>query len=92
MDLHQKIRMLEQHLNPFYILRNTNLSVVGAVEIKHKQEVEDVLKILSKQKLWLEPHKFKFSGSEDVYLGLIIHHNQICMELVQVKSVAPWLA
>jgi hypothetical protein len=49
-----------------------------------------VLDCMRKHKLYLRPEKCKFEKTKIEYLGVIIPHNKVEMDLVKITGVADW--
>jgi hypothetical protein len=58
---------------------------------EHWKVTHRVLELLEKHKLYLQPDKCKFEKTTIKYLGVIISHNLVTMDLVKVVGVADWL-
>jgi hypothetical protein len=50
------------------------------------------MEILSKHKLFLKLDKCEFEKTKVEYLGVVIYHNSVEMDLVKVASIAEWPA
>jgi hypothetical protein len=57
---------------------------------EHQKEVKQVLKILQDNDLYLKPDKCEFEKTKVEYLGLIISHNHVEMDLVKVQGIVDW--
>ena len=58
--------------------------------ILHHQVVNDVLRILANNNLYLKPQKCQFEVTEVEYLGVIISEDRIAMDPVKVNSIKNW--
>jgi hypothetical protein len=56
----------------------------------HREIVQEVLRCLQEHKLFLRPEKCEFEKSLIEYLGVIISHDHMEMDLVKVAGVANW--
>jgi hypothetical protein len=59
---------------------------------QHREVTHQVLKLLEENKLFLKPDKCEFEKTRVEYLGVIISHNSIEIDLVKVAGVADWPA
>src|SRR6266581_8984979 len=59
---------------------------------EHWKVTRRVLELLEKHKLYLRPDKCEFEQTTVEYLGVIISHNSVAMDLVKVAGVAEWPA
>jgi hypothetical protein len=57
---------------------------------EHRKVTCQVLEVLEKHKLYLQPDKCEFEKTTIEYLGVIISHNSVAMDLVKVAGVADW--
>jgi hypothetical protein len=57
----------------------------------HQRVVNDVLRILAENDLYLKPQKCVFKVCEVEYLGVIIHKDSIAMDPVKVQGVRNWM-
>src|SRR5277367_1422953 len=57
---------------------------------EHREMVKQAVKILHKHNLFLKCEKCGFKRTEVEYLGVIISHNSVWMDLVKVSGVAEW--
>ena len=57
---------------------------------QHAQIVKQVLQILHENNLFLKPEKCVFHVSEVEYLGVIIGHNQVCMDPTKTSAIHDW--
>jgi UTP-glucose-1-phosphate uridylyltransferase len=57
---------------------------------EHWTIVKRVLEILEKNQLYLKPQKCDFEKMEIKYLGVIIGHNSMQMDLVKIKGIMEW--
>jgi hypothetical protein len=57
----------------------------------HCKIVHKVLKRLEEHDLYLQPEKCEFEKEEIEYLGLVIRHGQVSMDLIKIKAVTEWL-
>lgn len=57
---------------------------------RHREVTARVLKILQDNDLYLKPEKCEFEVTEIEYLGLVIGHNSVQMDMVKVKGVLEW--
>jgi hypothetical protein len=58
---------------------------------EHHQITRLVLDRMRKHKLYLRPEKCEFKKTRIEYLGVIISHNKVEMDLVKIAGVADWL-
>ena len=59
--------------------------------LEQRQEVtRQVLKLLDENQLFLKLDKCEFEQTKVEYLGVIISHNSVEMDLVKVAGVAEW--
>src|SRR5690606_11978879 len=58
----------------------------------HQQHVRQVLIALKVNGLYLKPEKCKFHRTEVGYLGLIISHDDVKMDLRKVQAITAWEA
>jgi hypothetical protein len=58
---------------------------------EHCQITRLVLDHMCEHKLYLQPEKCKFEQTRIEYLGVIISHNKVEMDLVKIAGVADWL-
>ena len=56
----------------------------------HCRVVNDVLRILATNDLYLKPQKCQFEQTEVEYLGVIIQEDSIAMDLIKVQGVKNW--
>ena len=56
----------------------------------HRRVVDDVLRILADNNLYLKPQKCQFEVVEVEYLGVIISEDCIAMDPVKVNGVKNW--
>ena len=56
----------------------------------HRRVVNDILRILSENDLYLKPQKCQFKVTEVEYLGVIISKDRIAMNPVKVNGVKNW--
>ena len=56
----------------------------------HRRVVNDVLRILADNNLYLKPQKCQFEATEVKYLGVIISEDHIAMDPVKVNGVKNW--
>ena len=56
----------------------------------HQRVVNDVLRILAVNNLYLKPQKCQFEQTEVKYLGVIIWEDSIAMDLIKVQGVKNW--
>jgi hypothetical protein len=59
---------------------------------EHQKVTCQVLELLEKHKLYLQPDKCKFEKTMVEYLGVIISHNSVATDLVKVTGVTDWPA
>jgi len=59
---------------------------------EHRKITCRVLELLEKHKLYLSPDKCEFEKTTIEYLGVIISHNSIAMDLVKIAGVTEWPA
>jgi hypothetical protein len=57
---------------------------------EHRQIMRLVLDHMCEHKLYLRPEKCKFKKTRIEYLGIIISHNKVEMDLVKIAGVAEW--
>jgi hypothetical protein len=57
---------------------------------EHWKVTRQVLELLEKHKLYLQLDKCEFEKTTVEYLGVIISHNLVAMDLVKVAGVADW--
>jgi hypothetical protein len=57
---------------------------------EHSQITHLMLDRMHKHKLYLRPEKCKFEKVRIEYLGIIISHNKVEMDLVKIAGVADW--
>ena len=57
---------------------------------EHHIIVKEVLKILRQNKLYLKPAKCEMEKDEIKYLGMIIGHGKVRMDLIKVDMVRNW--
>jgi hypothetical protein len=57
---------------------------------EHHRITHLVLDRMRKHKLYLWPEKCKFEKTKIEYLGIIISHNKVEMDLVKIAGVAEW--
>jgi hypothetical protein len=57
---------------------------------EHRRIVRRVLEKLCSHKLYLKPKKCEFEKESIEYLGLIISHNHVAMDLAKVAGVLEW--
>lgn len=57
---------------------------------EHRHVVREVLRRLQDNDMYLKLLKCSFEQSEVEYLGVIIAHNAVKMDLVKVKTLAEW--
>ena len=56
----------------------------------HRRVVNDVLRILAVNDLYLKPQKCQFEQAEVEYLGVIISEDSIAMDPIKVQGVKNW--
>ena len=56
----------------------------------HQRVVNDVLRVLADNDLYLKPQKCQFEATEVEYLGVVISEDRITMDPVKVNSVKNW--
>ena len=56
----------------------------------HRRVVNDVLRILAVNDLYLKPQKCQFEQTEVEYLGVIISEDSIAMDPIKVQGVKNW--
>ena len=56
----------------------------------HRRVVNDVLRILAVNDLYLKPQKCQFKQTEVEYLGVIIQEDSITMDPIKVQGVKNW--
>jgi len=59
---------------------------------EHRKITHRVLELLEKHKLYLHPDKCEFEKTTIEYLGVIISHNSVAMDLVKIAGVTEWPA
>ena len=59
---------------------------------EHHRVVQKVLEILQQHNLSLKPEKCEFEKSSIEYLGVVISHNLVNMDLAKVAGVSKWPA
>jgi hypothetical protein len=57
---------------------------------EHCQTVQEILKLLQENHLFLKVEKCKFEHQKIKYLGLVISENQVSMDPAKVKGVTDW--
>jgi hypothetical protein len=57
---------------------------------EHRRIVNEVLRILQENDLYLKPEKCEFEKSEVEYLGLVVGEGRISMDPVKVTGIAEW--
>ena len=57
---------------------------------EHRRIVNEVLKILRQNNLYLKPEKCEFEKTKVEYLGLVVGNGQISMDPVKVAGIAEW--
>jgi hypothetical protein len=57
---------------------------------EHRRITHLVLDHMCEHKLYLQPEKCKFEQTRIEYLGIIISHNMVEMDLVKIAGVADW--
>jgi hypothetical protein len=67
-----------------------DILIVHSDLTRHREVVRDVLRRLWEHKLFLRPEKCEFEKSSIEYLGVIISHDHVEMDLVKVAGVADW--
>ena len=58
---------------------------------EHRKIVREVLQRLQDHDLHLRLEKCEFKRSEIEYLGLVIRHSEVSMDLVKVEAILKWL-
>src|SRR5258707_2365418 len=56
----------------------------------HRRIVHQVLQRLQDEDLFLKPKKCFFERDSIKYLGMIISHNQVCMDPTKLAAIANW--
>ena len=59
---------------------------------EHRSVTRRVMELLQKHKLFLKPDKCEFEKTTVEYLGVVISHNSVEMDLVKVAGVTDWPA
>jgi len=59
---------------------------------EHHKITHHMLELLEKHKLYLHPDKCKFEKTTIEYLGVIISHNSVVMDLVKITGITEWPA
>ncbi len=59
---------------------------------EHQKVTWRVIELLEKNKLYLQADKCEFEKTMIEYLGVIISHNSVAMDLVKVAGVRDWPA
>ena len=67
-----------------------NILVFTKTIEEHQQVVNEVLKILKENDLYLKPEKCEFEKARIEYLGLIISHGHTEMDPVKVAGIMDW--
>jgi len=57
---------------------------------EHHRIIRHVLGLLEKHKLYLRADKCEFEKTTVEYLGVIIFHNSVAMDLVKIAGIAEW--
>src|SRR5882762_3913435 len=57
---------------------------------EHWQIIQEVLQILSENKLYLKPEKCDFEKLEIEYLGLHITYDKSMIDLIKIRGIADW--
>jgi hypothetical protein len=57
---------------------------------EHRRITRLVLDCIRKHKLYLQPEKCEFEQTRIEYLGIIISHNKVEMDLVKIAGVVDW--
>jgi hypothetical protein len=70
------------YLNDILIFTNTSE--------EHRRITRLVLDCMREYKLYFRPEKCKFEKTRIEYLGVIISHNKVEMDLVKIAGVADW--
>ena len=76
--------------NRVAIIYLDNILNFAKTQSKYVARVCSVLQMLWENKLFLKPKKCKFFKDKIEYLGLIISHNHIEMDLIKVNGVRDW--
>ena len=56
----------------------------------HRRVVNDVLRILADNDLYLKPQKCQFEATEVEYLSVVISEDRIAMDPVKVNGIKNW--
>ncbi len=56
----------------------------------HRQVTEEVLKHLAEHNLFCKPEKCEFKVPKVEYLGMLVSHNCVKMDLAKVEGIAQW--
>jgi len=67
-----------------------DILIFTETEEHHQQVVNEVLKILRQNNLFLKPEKCVFHTSEVEYLGIIISHDQVQMDPSKTATIHKW--
>jgi hypothetical protein len=68
-----------------------NILIFTNTPKEHYQITHLVLDCIHEHKLYLRPEKCEFENTRIKYLGIIISHNKVEMDLVKIAGVADWL-
>jgi len=68
-----------------------NVMVVTEMKEGHDEIVEEVLKRLEENNLFVKPEKYVWKVREIGFLGVIIEENRVRMEKEKVQGVIEWL-
>ena len=68
-----------------------DILIFTKTEEEHKKIVEEVLKRLEENDLFLKPEKCAFKEKEIEFLGLYITEEAVKMDEVKVKAITEWL-
>jgi len=77
-------------INTGKVVSFTNDVIIGTEEKEHNKIVEEVVKRLTENDLYIKPEKYKWKVKEVGLLGVVIELEGIKMEEEKVKGVLDW--
>ena len=84
--------VLREYLDVFAVVYLDDILIFTDTLEEHRKIVNEVLKRLKDNDLFLRPEKCEFEQTKIEYLGLIISEGEVHMDPVKVEAVKNWPA
>jgi hypothetical protein len=75
----------------FVLLFFDDIIIYSKSQENHVQHVDKVIQLLKEQQLYAKPSKFFFVVKEVEYLGHIVSHEGVKVDLNKIKAMMDWM-